>query len=188
MQTLHGIAGAIGILALGLFFGTHIYAGFSNGFVVALALLGLLGILFELHVVPGHGAAGILGTIALLAAIVLAFGIAFFFVAVQSISIAIVLSAITFWISTRIFPESAFFKRLTLQAAQGPEYVASSDFRDLSGRTGVASSFLRPAGVATVDGKRIAVLTDGDFVPAGTPVRVTRVEGARIFVEPVKEG
>jgi membrane-bound serine protease (ClpP class) len=31
---------------------------------------------------------------------------------------------------------------------------------------------------------RVDVLTEGDFVPAGTPVRVTRVEGARIFVRP----
>ncbi len=187
MQTLHGIAGLIGIASLALFFGTHVYAGFSNGLVIGLALLGVIGILFELHVVPGHGAAGILGTIALVAAIVLAFGIAFFFVAVQSISIAIVLSVLMFWISSRIFPENAFVKRFTLQAAQGPEYVASADLSGLVGLGGVASSFLRPAGVATVDGKRIPVLTEGDFVSAGTPIVVTRVEGARIFVKPAKE-
>jgi membrane-bound serine protease (ClpP class) len=43
---------------------------------------------------------------------------------------------------------------------------------------------LRPAGVASIDGRRIDVLTSGEFINAGTPVRVTRVEGARIFVEP----
>jgi membrane-bound serine protease (ClpP class) len=50
MQTLHGIAGTLGVLSLGLFFGTHVYDGFSNGVVVALALAGVIGILFELHV------------------------------------------------------------------------------------------------------------------------------------------
>ena len=59
MQTLHGIAGLIGVSALALFFGTHVYAGFSNAFVIGLALLGVVAILFELHVVPGHGFAGI---------------------------------------------------------------------------------------------------------------------------------
>jgi membrane-bound serine protease (ClpP class) len=185
MQTLHGIAGTIGIAALALFFAAHVYAGFSNSLVIGLAILGLILILLELHVIPGHGFSGILGLVVLLAAVVLAFGIAFFFVAVQAISIAIVLSLITFWLSTRIFPESAFFKRITLSAAQGPEYVASSDFSEFLGRTGLAASYLRPAGVANIDGKRITVLTEGDFVPAGTPVRVTRVEGARIFVKPV---
>ncbi len=187
LQTLHGIAGTLGILALALFFGTHVYAGFSNSLVIGLAVLGLIAILLEMHVLPGHGFAGILGMVLLFAAVVLAFGIAFFFVAMQAISIAIVLSAITFWASTKIFPESAFFKRITLSAAQGPEYVASGDYRAFLGRSGRASSFLRPAGVATIDGRRVDVLTEGDFVPAGTPIRVTRVEGARIFVEPVKE-
>jgi membrane-bound serine protease (ClpP class) len=35
------------------------------------------------------------------------------------------------------------------------------------------------------DGKRIQVLTEGEFIAQGTPVRVIRVEGARVFVEPV---
>jgi membrane-bound serine protease (ClpP class) len=187
MQTLHGIAGLIGVSALALFFGTHVYAGFSNTFVIGLALLGVLAILFELHVVPGHGFAGILGTIALIAAVVLSFGIAFFFVAAQAISIAIVLSALAFWGASRVFPENAFVKRLTLVAAQGPDYVAAPSNRELLGRSGRATSYLRPAGVALIDGRRVDVLTEGDFVPAGSPIQVTRVEGARIFVRSVPE-
>jgi membrane-bound serine protease (ClpP class) len=63
--------------------------------------------------------------------------------------------------------------------------VASRDFRDLLGQSGFATSLLRPAGVATIDGRRVDVLTEGEFVSAGSPVIVTRVEGARIFVDPV---
>jgi membrane-bound serine protease (ClpP class) len=187
MQTLHGIAGLIGIGALGLFFGTHVYAGFSDGFVVALALAGVLGILFELHVVPGHGIAGVLGVIALLAAVVLSFGVAFFFVAVQSISIAIVLSVLAFWLTSRVYHDNAFVRRIAFNSAQGAEYVASADYRGLIGHDGVATSLLRPAGVATFEGHRVPVLTEGGFVAAGSPIRVTRVEGSRIFVEPIKE-
>ena len=185
MQTLHGIAGLIGISALGLFFGTHVYAGFSNGFVIALAVAGVIALLFELHVLPGHGISGMLGALALIVAVFLSFGIASIFVAAQAISIAIVLSALFFWGATKIFPENAFMSRLTLVAAQGPEYVTSSDFRDLLGKNGVATSLLRPAGVAEIDGRRIAVLTEGEFVPAGSPILVNRVEGARIFVRPI---
>ncbi|GAC1443423.1 MAG: hypothetical protein NVSMB59_08010 [Vulcanimicrobiaceae bacterium] len=187
MQTLHGIAGALGVTSLGLFFGTHVYAGFSDGLVVALALVGVLGILFELHVFPGHGIAGVLGALALFAAVVLAFGVAFFFIAVQAISIAIVLSAIFFALSTRVFPESAFFRRITFTNVQGPEYVASRDLRGLVGHVGVATSYLRPAGVADVDGERVDVLTEGDFLPAGARVRVSRVQGSRVFVLPLTD-
>jgi len=187
MQTLHGIGGAVAAVALGLFFGTHVYAGFSNSIVIALAVAGLLGILFELHVFPGHGVAGSLGAVALVCAVVLAFGFAFVFIAVQAISIAIVLSAIFLFVSSRMVPENAFFRRIAFAGFQGADYVASSDFSALSGRTGVAASFLRPAGVATIDGRRVDVLTEGDFVPAGSPIRVNRVDGARIFVSRVVE-
>jgi membrane-bound serine protease (ClpP class) len=187
MQTLHGIAGIVGISALGLFFGTHIYAGFSNGLVIGLAILGMLGILWELHVVPGHGLPGILGGAALLASVLLAFGIPFFVLAVETVSTAIILAAIGFALLTRFFPRNAWMDRLVLAAAQGPEYVASADFRSLRGATGTASSYLRPAGIASIDDKRVDVLTEGEFIPAGTPIRVTRVEGSRIFVEPLHQ-
>lgn len=185
MQTLHGIAGTIGILALALFFGTHIYAGFSNGLVIGLAIIGLLGILWELHVVPGHGFPGILGGLALLAAVFLAFGLPFTFIAIEAMSTAIICTAICFALMTRIFPQNAWMRRLALVDAQGPDFVASSDHTSLRGMTGVAASYLRPAGVAQIDGKRVDVLTEGEFIAEGTPIRVTRVEGARIFVEPV---
>jgi membrane-bound serine protease (ClpP class) len=182
MQTLHGIAGLIGVASLGLFFGTHVYAGFSDGLVVLLALAGIAGIVLELHVIPGHGIAGPLGVLALGAAVVLAFGGAFFFVAAQAISIAIVVTVIGFFVAVRVFPQNAFAQRLGFHGVQGSAYVASEDHSALVGRSGVATSFLRPAGVVTVDGRRVDVLTEGDFLPAGSLVRVSRVEGARIFV------
>jgi len=187
MQTMHGISGAIGVLAFALFFGTHIYAGFSNGLVIALALLGILGILWELHVVPGHTLPGVLGAVALLFAVLLAFGIPSFFTAMETVAIAVLATIAVFLVFTRLVPQNAWMQRLALRSSQGPEYVASRSYADLLGQSGVAASFLRPAGVATIGGRRITVLTEGDFIPVGTPVRVTRVEGARIFVTTEKE-
>jgi membrane-bound serine protease (ClpP class) len=187
MQTLHGIAGFIGIGALALFFGSHIYAGFSNGFVVVLAILGLLGILWELHVVPGHGLPGILGAVALLVAVLFAFGTPFFFVGMETIATAIVLTVIIFTLVVRAAPQNAWAHRLALASAQGPDYVASADHRSLRGRTGTAVSYLRPAGIASIDGRRVDVLTEGEFIAQGTQIRVVRVEGARVFVVPVSQ-
>ncbi len=188
LQTLHGVAGAIGAGSLALFFGTHIYAGFSNGLILALALVGVLLILFELHVLPGHGIAMTLGVLLLVASVLLAFGgLEFIVGGLQALAVAIVLSAVTFALLQRVLPENAFVKRLTFAGTQGPDYVASADHRHLLGASGTALSFLRPAGVATFGGVRVDVLTEGEFVPAGTPVRVTRVEGARIFVRALSE-
>ncbi len=178
------MAGAAGVGALALFFGTHAYAGFSSGLVGGLALLGVLLILAELHVLPGHGFAGMAGVLTLVAAVLLAFGLPFLVGGLQALALAIVLSALSFALLQRVLPENAFVKRLMFAGAQGADYVAAPDHRWLLGRAGVAVSFLRPAGLASFGETRVDVLTEGDFVPAGTPVRVTRVEGARIFVRP----
>lgn len=184
MQTLHAIAGIVGVGALALFFGSHVYAGFSNSFVIVLALLGLLGILWELHVLPGHGLPGILGAGVLLVAVLWAFGLPFLFVGIETVATAIVLTVIAFTLTVRAVPQNAWAHRLALAAAQGPEYVASGDYRELRGRVGTAVTYLRPAGIVSIDGRRVDVLTEGEFIAQGTPVRVVRVEGARIFVEP----
>ena len=188
MQTLHGIAGIIAVAAFTLFFWTHIAAGDAGLLVVMLAVLGMVGILYELHIVPGHGIPGVLGGVALLASVLLAFGpigAAAFFIALQTLATAIVLTVILFYLATRAIPENAWMAKLTFAGVQGADYVTSTDRSSLAGRVGTASSYLRPAGVALIDGHRVDVLTQGEFIPEGTPVRVTRVEGARIFVEPM---
>jgi membrane-bound serine protease (ClpP class) len=52
----------------------------------------------------------------------------------------------------------------------------------LAGAAGVALSALRPAGMADIDGERVDVVADGEFIPAGAPIRVLRDEGYRRVV------
>ena len=52
-----------------------------------------------------------------------------------------------------------------------------------AGQTGTAITQLRPSGKADIDGKRVDVVTKGDFVPKGSTVRVAMVKGTRIVVE-----
>jgi len=184
MQTLHGVAGVIGVAAFAAFFASHLIGGSADTTVLLIALAGLAGILLELHVLPGHGVAGGLGALALLAAVVLAFGGPFVGLAVQALSIAIVLTVIAFVVAVRLFPQNAFVRRVAFTGVQGADYVAAPDRRRLIGHAGMATSFLRPAGHATIDGERVDVLSEGEFVAAGSPVIVTRVEGARVFVRP----
>jgi membrane-bound serine protease (ClpP class) len=53
------------------------------------------------------------------------------------------------------------------------------------GTTGTALTALHPAGVALFDKERVAVVTEGKFVDARAAVRVLRVEGTTVVVEPV---
>lgn len=183
MQTLHLIAGIIGILALALFFGAHIVAGFSSWMVLALFALGVLAVLFEMHVLPGHGVSGLLGTLLILTSIVLAFGLTLY-IGIMTTGLSLIASVLIFFLLLRWLPESAFMRRLAFAGAQSAieGYTAAPNLSGLQGSDGVAETFLRPAGVATINGSRLQVQTDGDFIPAHTAIRVVRVEGSKIFV------
>jgi len=52
----------------------------------------------------------------------------------------------------------------------------------LVGKTGTASSMLRPSGTAVIDGRKYSVVTGGEFLDPGSMIVVTRVEGNRIKV------
>ena len=45
---------------------------------------------------------------------------------------------------------------------------------------------LRPAGMADFDGVKLEVLAEGEFIEAGKPVRVVRVEGRKIVVRQIE--
>ena len=184
LQTRYFIAGIVAVLAFGLFFGAHIIAGASTVVIVGLFALGVLGVLFELHILPGHGIGGVIGSLLIMASIVLAFGAGAILLGLETMAIALILSIAIFIILLRWLPESAFLRRLAFAGAQSTAegYVAAPTLSHLSGRTGVALSQLRPAGVATIDGERYEVQTEGEFIPAQTPIRVDRVMGAKIFV------
>lgn len=46
---------------------------------------------------------------------------------------------------------------------------------------------LRPSGTAYIDGQRLDVVTDGEYIDANTPVLVTQVTGNQIIVEKLNE-
>ncbi|MCP4719147.1 MAG: serine protease [Desulfobacteraceae bacterium] len=53
-------------------------------------------------------------------------------------------------------------------------------YRDKQGKS---VTNLRPAGTALINGKRLDVVTDGDYIEANTPIIVTGVTGNQIIVE-----
>lgn len=54
-----------------------------------------------------------------------------------------------------------------------------------SGKMGITKSPLRPAGIATIEGIRLDVVSQGGFIPAKTEIEVVKVEGRRIVVKQV---
>lgn len=184
LQTRYFVAGIVAILALGLFFGAHIIAGASTWVIVTLFGLGILGLLFEMHILPGHGISGLIGALLIMSSIVLAFGAGAVLLGIETMAISLIVSILAFILLLRWLPESAMLKRLAFAGAQSTSegYVAAPTLSHLLGKEGVAESTLRPAGWATIDGARYEVQSGGDFIPAQTRIRVETVMGSKIFV------
>jgi membrane-bound serine protease (ClpP class) len=62
---------------------------------------------------------------------------------------------------------------------------AIAELEALRGRVGRASSDLRPSGTATFDGRRVDVLSDGPYIPAGSWVKCTEVRAGQVRVRQV---
>jgi len=90
-------------------------------------------------------------------------------------------------VSFKIFPKTKMGKHMILSAPEShPAPATRSDRTDLVGREGVARSALRPSGTAEFDGERLDVVTRGELVDAGIPIRIIENRGNRIIVRAVE--
>ncbi|WP_251422494.1 NfeD family protein [Veillonella agrestimuris] len=61
-------------------------------------------------------------------------------------------------------------------------YISNDVQSNLVGKTGIAHTTLRPAGIALIDDNLVDVVTEGGFIDEGTPIMVIRVVGGRNIV------
>src|SRR5690554_2895730 len=183
-----GVGGAIGILSLGIVFSSQIFYGGASWGLALLFLLGLVLILLEIFVIPGFGFAGIGGIAFVFLSIFFLFPTTE--LALSAISIILLSSLVAFVILVKLFGISPFWKRISLGESQTVEagYTASDSRQDLLGKTARTITPLRPAGTADVSGRRIDVVSEGDYIDKEQVVKIIKVSGSRIVVQKTKEG
>jgi membrane-bound serine protease (ClpP class) len=176
------LPGTIGLLSLGLFFWGQWLVRLAGWEELLLLALGVLLIGLEVFVIPGFGVAGIAGMVALVGAGATSSVI---IGALGRVALSLLLALAAGLALLRLLPNLPFGRRLVL----GTEMRAESGYASppqadalVLGRTGIALSPLRPAGVAQIDGERVDVVSDGTFIDAGAAIQVIRVEGNRIVV------
>ena len=185
-----GVPGAVGLTSLSLFLWGHWLVRLAGWEEVLLIGIGLILLLVEVFVIPGFGIFGALGIAALLGG----FGLslvgagatwAVVLYAVGQVIAAMLLAVVLALALLRVVPRLPFGRKLILDtelpAAGGYASQPDSDSRWL-GTSGTAASTLRPAGVAHFDHERVDVVTEGEYIEAGAPIEVLRVEGNRIVV------
>jgi len=106
------------------------------------------------------------------------------------VAVTLILGPSAFLYGLSRLPHSRFGSRLVLRGRRSDAPATATDevaYEALVGRDGQAATSLRPAGMATIDGRRLDVVTEGGIVRKGTRVRVIDVEGNRVVVRPIEE-
>lgn len=187
-----GIGGTVGLIALALFFGSHYLVNLANMIEILIFIIGAVFLVVEIFFTPGFGVLGFLGIIIIIISMIMSLignlpTVTFPDItnAISSVAIAI---ALTIFFSIPIFklaPKTAFLNQLILKSQQkNVEGFRSSpaEYESMVGKTGIALTNLRPAGIGLFDDQRLDVVAEGDFVEPNMPIKIMKVEGNRIVV------
>ncbi|WOV85510.1 nodulation protein NfeD [Sporosarcina jeotgali] len=181
-----GVAGTMGISALLLFFYGHLIAGLAGYEAILLFLLGAGLIVAELFL--PHGIAGIAGAVAVTGSIIMA-GANPAYMAL-SVLIAIVIAITGMVVIMKFFGKKLhLLNKMILMDATDTEsgYVSNVNRIDWLGKTAVTLTPLRPAGAIVLDGERIDVVSEGNYIDKGKHVKIVKVEGSRTVVRELQE-
>lgn len=146
--------------------------------IVLLILAGTILLLAEMWL-PGM-VAGIFGIAAWLAAVTLTyreFGIE----AGHAVLAALTLGGtglLLWWM--RIFPRTKLGRKWILETKVSAPVESGNT--PVPGAFGETLTVLHPAGTARINGRRVSVVTEGEWIERGRAIRVYRVEGSRIVV------
>lgn len=108
--------------------------------------------------------------------------------AIIKLTIGLAAALVLIFLLARFLPKSNFFKKFILseeeKATEG--YTSRANLSELLGAEGIAVTTLRPAGTAEINGKRVDVVTDSEYIEHGKPIVVSAVEGMRVVVKEKK--
>lgn len=139
-------------------------------------IIGIVLLIAEIFI-PSFGITGVFGIIAIIIGVI--FTADTFFGGMILFTIILAFSILLMFIAYKLF------------AKKGSPLILEESLRDDQSnmsleffvhKEGVAITPLRPAGTADIDGVRLDVLTQGEFIEKGSPVKVTSIQGKKILV------
>ena len=158
-----------------------------------LTILGLLCLLAGFifvgieMVVPGFSVPGISGIVCLIAGVFLLADTVMegFFITVIVLALLGILMAVMLYLLSKGKFRSPIILEEEQKSTEG--YLSSSDLKYVLGKKGVAMTDLRPTGVGQIDGINFDVISEGNYISAGEPVEIIKVEGSKLIVRVSEE-
>jgi membrane-bound serine protease (ClpP class) len=190
-----GFAGFAGLLALSLFFGSHLILGLAGMEDFILFGAGVVLIAVEVFIIPGFGLFGVLGGVGVLGGIYMSMigglpTLPDFAQAGAVLSVTLLIILITSWALLRHLPHSNRLARsgvfLLTKEKREAGWASASPRPDLLGREGVAMTDLRPSGTVLIGEERVDAVSESEWIEDGTDVRVVSSEGYRLVVRPIR--
>ncbi|PTK36810.1 serine protease [Staphylococcus hominis] len=179
------ILGILASLALLILFLGFLISGEVNLISILLFFIGIILLTIELFIVGA--VIGIIGIVLIIVSmIMLGDNI---LVMLFNVIVALILSIIEWVILVRVFNRKIpFFDKVVLNDSTSTEagYRSHDDRSYLVGKIAYTTTDLRPAGIITLDDKRIDAVSDGTFILRNKKVKILEVEGSRVVVREIK--
>jgi membrane-bound serine protease (ClpP class) len=143
-----------------------------------LLVLGIVALFIEITIIPGFGVIGLVGVGLTIWGSVTAINAYGAIWGGLALVLALGLAAAAAWAFFRSKGARALIRE---EKIEGPSSQVAL-LGHLVGKSGVAVSDLRPSGIALIEGARLDVLGEGNFIQKGDAVRVVRIDTNSIIV------
>ena len=194
--------GIIAAICFALFFAGHYLAGLAGWEVVGLFVLGVILVLVEiLFFAHSTIVFGVVGVFLMLGSLLWAMidrypGETFFptgdmlAVPLRNLFVTLVAAVAVIMVLARYLPKTNLYRRFALMTTNPPgpslagvprQFATAVDLTP--GAEGTAQTMLRPSGKGRFADHVVDVVTEGEFVPAETPITVVQKDGMRVVVK-----
>ena len=185
-----GIPGIVGLICLVLSLSASYIAQLATMSDMLFIITGLGLIMLEAFIIPGFGIVGISGIGVMLYGLYLLLipdipvGEEVLGQAMDGFLIGLIGAVIGLYLLIRVLLKTNFWKQLTSPENQIKERVDKNllDWESFIGEVGSSETDLHPSGWVKIKGKRVFVVSEGDFVEKGEDVKVLSADGNRILV------
>jgi membrane-bound serine protease (ClpP class) len=192
----------IAIIAALLYFAPHYLEGLAANWEIMVFIAGVILLAVEIFAIPGFGVTGILGIFMMVMGLTLAMIDNTYFEFSPSATVklaeAFFIVVIAFFISItgsiyltrKLFTGKTFFGDLALVTTQQKDEgftSADASYSDITGKTGIAHTMLRPAGKVMIDGVLYDATALTGYIDRNEPIEVVKYETAQLFVRKIKK-
>ena len=190
-----GIPGFVGLVCLVLSLSASYIAQLATMSDMLFIVLGVALVIIEILVIPGFGVAGIGGFGFMIYGLYLLLlpevpvGEEILSQTMDGFLIGLVGAVIGLALLFKLMIKTKFWEQLTAPNVQKKEdgYTTTFGWESLKDKIGTADSDLHPSGWAKVDGERLFVISEGDFIDKEKEIKILSIDGNRILVREIKQ-